>query len=134
MAGVLSILIQPRMRLLQSPEIAAACALASRARTACAVVCVASSLALAFVVVGFRLFPFDLVPALAGAAAATFLLTAMLASRFGRLCSAEFTNTKKIAIAHFRKTSAACDAYYRDVKAQGRPFTRLDLAELRKRA
>lgn len=134
MSGVFSVLLQPRARLLRSPEIAAACALASRARTVCAIVCVASFLALVFVVVGFRFFPFDLVPALAGAAAATFLLAAMLASRFGRLCSAEFTNTKKIAIAHFRKTSAACDAYYLDVKAQGRPFTRLDLVELRNRA
>lgn len=130
----LSILIKSRSQLLGSPHISSYCITALKARSTCAKICVGAFLMAVAVMFGYRLVPFEVVPVLLGVFFFVFLVSAMLASRFGRLCTAEINRSMKTAIAHYRRISPACDAYYLNVKAQGRPFTRLDLAELRSMA
>lgn len=128
------LLLGSRARLLQSRDLIPLCTLAPRARAMCAVTCVGAFLFMVAVVLGFRLMPFEWVPRLVGGGFGIFLASALLAYRFGRLCSAEIGQSDRTAIDHCRRTSPAADAFYREVKGQGRPFTRVDLIEMRRRA
>jgi hypothetical protein len=120
-----------RRRLLAAADLKGKCVTAARARTTCAKVCLGAFLAMVVIVLGFRAVPFTWVPVLMGAAFAVFFVSTLLAYRFGRLCDAQVGPSRRNAIIWLCQTSPDADAYYRKVIGQGRPFTRLDLDEMR---
>ncbi len=83
------ILLYSRQTLLSSSELPALCKLAHASRAVCAIVCVSAFLLMLAVVLGYRALPFKIVPLLIGLFFCLFLLSAMFASRFGRLSNAE---------------------------------------------
>ena len=130
--SLMQIVFCTRRRLLACADLKAKCDLAARARTVLAVACVGAFVGMVGIVLGFRAFPFSWIPLMLGVAFAIFLSSTLMANRIGRLCNGEIGPSRRNAIAHLRTKSALADAYYQNVLAQGRPFTRLDLDEMRR--
>ena len=130
MPPVLRVLLLGRARLLAANDLPMLCVLARRCRAVCAIICVASfGLALA-AVLGYRLLPWALVPPVLGGLFVIFVVSASLASRFGRLTNADVDIEYAARIAHLCDINPRCAEYVHAVRRQGRPFTRLDLDEL----
>lgn len=87
--SLLQILFCTRRHLLACAGLKSKCALSARARTTCAIACVGAFFGMIAIVLGFRAVPLEWVPVLFGGAFALFLISTLLAYRFGRLCNAE---------------------------------------------
>lgn len=130
--SLMQIVFCTHRRLLACADLKAKCDLAARARTVLAIACVGAFVGMVAIVLGFRAFPFSWIPLMLGVAFAIFLSSTLMAYRIGRLCNAEIGSSARNAIANLRAKSALADAYYQTVLTQGRPFTRLDLDEMRR--
>lgn len=130
MKTALIALFSSRRQLLDSPEIHRLCLVSRRSRTFAALVCVTSFVVLLVTVLFYRVIPFSWVPGIVFASFSVFVLSAMTASRFGRLCSAETDIEYRANITHLCASQPKCLEYYDTVKRSGRPFTRLDLEVL----
>jgi predicted neutral ceramidase superfamily lipid hydrolase len=106
------------------------CIIAKKARNFLAIICLSFFSILLFTVIFNAKIPFKLIPLIIFASFIGFVLSAMLASRFGRLCDAEVSLEYKSNITHMCSMQAKCMEYYNQVKNTNRVFTRLDLVEL----
>jgi hypothetical protein len=124
------ILLSQRQSLLTSTDLPRLCRLAIYCNGVCAVICIVSFLLMLAVVIGYRMLPFRAVPVLIAAFFITFVISAMLASRFGRLTDAEKNVEYSNRILHLVDINPECKRYYQKIKSESRPVTRLDLDEL----
>ncbi len=129
---LIRILYMPAQRLLQANDLPRLCRLAPRCRNYCAVLCVVAFLLAVAILVIYRQLPFVLVPKLILGCFIIFVLSAMFASRFGRLCNAEINPEYAVQIANMVEQNTQCAAYLTQVRQQNRPFTRLDLEQMSK--
>lgn len=127
---VLIAFFSPRRQILESPEIHQLCLVSRRSRTLAALLCVTSFVVMLLTVVFYQAIPFSWVPGIVFASFSVFVLSAMTAFRFGRLCSAEKDIEHQANITHLCASQPKCLDYYNTVKCAGRPFTRLDLEVL----
>ena len=130
MRFLLLALFAPRAHLLQHPDLVSICWIARWARRVAATLCVAMFSLMLGTVISYRAIAFELVPIFVLATLFGFVLAAMLASRFGRLCSSEKDVEHQRNIRYLCETHPQCLDYYEHVKNSHRPFTRIDLDEL----
>lgn len=130
MLKILRILFSPRRTLLASPDLIALCVSARHFRAISAITCIASFLGALAVVVGYRALPFETVPPIIAGLMGVFTVSAILASRFGRLANAQNHPIYKARITHLIEINPRCAEYAHSVRRQGRPLTRIDLEEL----
>lgn len=130
MKQLVMILLLPRERLLATPSINELCITAKKIRQKTVAACVAFFAALIMVVIFHKTVAFELVLPVAAWIFTCFVLSAMLSSRFGRLCDAEKSIEYRSNIAHMCRMQPMCMDYYNQVRNSGRPFTRLDLGKL----
>ncbi|HOY70299.1 MAG TPA: hypothetical protein PL131_06945 [Methylotenera sp.] len=130
MKNIARILLSGRQELLGAGDLPQLCRLASKLRGASALICVASFLVALAVIIGYRAMPFTLVPPTMGILFGIFVLSAMSASRFGRLTDAKKNIEYANRIGHMVSINPFCAEYEQTVLQQHRPFTRLDLDEL----
>ena len=79
---------------------------------------------------GYRALPFEIVPTSMALLLAVFVISAALASRFGRLGSVELHPAYRKRAGHLIEIDTHCAEYAKRIDRQGRPLTRLDLEEL----
>lgn len=130
MPAIARILVGSRKSLLGASDLPSLCAIAKRYRAYFAGICVTAFCVALAVVVGYRSLPFEWVPAIIGVSFCVFVISAATASRLGRLTDARLNVEYAKRIGHLTDINPACADYERAVKAQNRPFTRLDLDEL----
>lgn len=116
--------------MLQAHDLPALCETAKWYRRIFAVSCVTSFVIALAIVIGYRALPFALVPPAMLVLFGIFVVSAATASRFGRLTDARLNVEYARRIGHLVDINPACADYERAVRAQKRPFTRLDLEEL----
>jgi hypothetical protein len=130
MRKILRILFSTRRALLASPDLIALCALAQRFRAICAITCVASFLGVVAIVMGYRALPFEMVLLSIGGLLLLFIVSATLATRFGRLANAQQNQGYNERITYLIEINPRCAEYAQSVAQQGRPLTEIDLDEL----
>ena len=128
--AALRILFGSRKRLLESSDLASLFILARQFRAICAICCVTSFVVALTIVLGYRALPFEIVPTSMALLLAVFVISAALASRFGRLGSVELHPVYRKRAGHLIEIDTHCAEYAKRIDRQGRPLTRLDLEEL----
>lgn len=128
----LTILTASHQRLVAHPNLLELCEIAPKARNRLALICISSFLFALMALIGYRALPLLLVPLLIGVLLVIFILSAMLASRCGRLCDISPNIEYMSNAEHLANICTECADYRASVYAQGRPFTRLDLDEMGK--
>lgn len=123
-------LFYPASKVLSASNIRELCLFAHKARTRCALTCILAFILLVGTVIFYRSLPFELIPMTLAVLFAAFVVFAMLASRFGRLCNCENNIKDKSNITHLCELQPECKNYYNEVIGAGRPFTRLDLYKI----
>ena len=127
---LLTVLFASKKALLSSPFLPELGAIAERSRNFLASLCVAFFLLSTLAVLFYRAITFEFALFLLIVCFPGFLLSAMLASRFGRLCNAESDPEYVSNIQFMCSSSPECLTYYNNVRQSGRAFTKLDLYQL----
>ena len=87
MEFLLIVLFSSRQQVLQRRDLPALCVTAQRSRQLVAMLCIAMFIVMLSTTLGYHAIPFSLAVMIIATAFAGFVLSAMLASRLGRLCS-----------------------------------------------
>ena len=129
---IIRILCLSSQRLLCVEDLPELCRIAPICRKYCAIGCVLWCVLALLIVLGYRVAPSDLIPKLMLELFVLFVLSGILAARFGRLCSAEKNPEYMAQITNMAEQHIECKRYLKQIRKQNRPLTHLDFQHMSK--